>query len=232
MSKQELFKRYLFFAIGLFVSAFGVSLITKASLGTSPISSIPYTLSLGLPFTMGTFTFLLNMVLIAGQIIFQKKDFQKIQLLQIPVSVLFGYFIDFTMSMLSFLNPSIYVYKVLFLLAGCIVLALGVSIEVVANVVMLSGEAFVNAISLRFKKDFGITKVFFDATLVICSIIISLMIFGNVSGVREGTIIAALIVGFIARFFNRLLRFVDEKILKDTAYVCENNVTEEYTEMY
>ena len=39
-------KRYVIFLIGLFVNSLGVSLITKASLGTSPISSIPYVLSL------------------------------------------------------------------------------------------------------------------------------------------------------------------------------------------
>jgi uncharacterized protein len=128
MSKKELFKRYAFFIIGLLVNAFGVSFITKAQLGTSPISSVPYTLSMGLPLTMGTFTILLNMVLIVGQIIFQKKDFEKIQLLQIPVSFIFGYFIDLTMQMLSFLDPTTYIFKVLFLLIGCAVLALGVSI--------------------------------------------------------------------------------------------------------
>ena len=226
MSKQELLKRYVFFTIGLFVNALGVSLITKAKLGTSPISSVPYTLSMGFPVTMGTFTFLLNMVLIAGQIMFEKKNFQKIQLLQIPVSVLFGYFIDFTMSMLSFLNPHVYALKVLFLMIGCVILALGVSIEVIANVVMLSGEAFVKAISSRLKKDFGTTKVLFDATLVVCAIIISLLLFHNVAGVREGTITAALIVGLIAKFFNRILGFIDVKILAGTESISGRNVAD------
>ena len=39
-------KRYLIFLVGLFVNSLGVSLITKANLGTSPITSIPYVLSL------------------------------------------------------------------------------------------------------------------------------------------------------------------------------------------
>ena len=161
MSKLELFKRYVLFTIGLFINALGVSLITKAQLGTSPISSTPYTLSLGFPLTMGTFTFLLNMVLIVGQIAFLRKEFSKIQLLQIPVSVLFGYFIDFTMSMLSSLHPQEYGFKLFYLLLGCMILGFGVCLEIIADVVMLSGEAFVKAISGKFDKDFGITKVFF-----------------------------------------------------------------------
>ena len=38
--------RYLFFVIGVMINSFGVALITKAALGTSPISSVPYVLSL------------------------------------------------------------------------------------------------------------------------------------------------------------------------------------------
>ena len=64
MAKRELTARYLFFIAGLFVNAFGISLIIKANLGSSPISSLPYTLSLKFPVTLGQFTLLLNAVLI------------------------------------------------------------------------------------------------------------------------------------------------------------------------
>ena len=60
MSKKKqnnyIVKRYIIFLIGLFVNSLGVALITKANLGTSPISSIPYVLSLNYPFTLGNFT--------------------------------------------------------------------------------------------------------------------------------------------------------------------------------
>jgi len=209
MPKKELLKRYVFFGVGLLVNAFGVSFITKASLGTSPISSIPYTLSMGFPLSMGEFTFILNMILIIGQIIFLKSDFQKIQLLQIPISVIFACFIDFTMSLLSFLNPTVYVAKIIILLVGCVILALGISMEVIADVVMLSGEAFVKAISSTLKKEFGTTKIFFDATLTITACIISLILFREIKGVREGTVVSALIVGSVARYLNKKLSFID-----------------------
>jgi uncharacterized membrane protein YczE len=164
MSKKELLKRYILFLIGLFINALGVSFITRASLGTSPISSIPYTLSMGFPLTMGGFTFILNIILIIGQIIVLRKDFQKVQLIQIPVSIVFGYFIDLTMSLLSFVSPTYYFMKIGSLLLGCAILGFGVSIEVTANVVMLSGEAFVKAVSTKFKKEFGTTKTCFDVS--------------------------------------------------------------------
>lgn len=224
MTKKELLKRYILFILGLFVNALGVSLITKANLGTSPISSIPYTLSMGFPLTMGQFTFILNLVLIVGQIIFLRKDFQKVQLIQIPVSVLFGYFIDLTMSLLSFLSPSDYIIKITSLLGGCIILAFGVSMEVIADVVMLSGEAFVKAISTKLKKEFGTTKICFDTTLTICACIISLAMFRKITGVREGTVIAAFIVGLIAKFFNKRLACID-KILCDNVSIVDSEMT-------
>ncbi|MBD7911607.1 MULTISPECIES: DUF6198 family protein [Clostridium] len=218
MTKKELSKRYLFFIIGLFINALGVSFITKASLGTSPISSIPYTLSKGFSLTMGEFTFILNMFLILGQIVILRKDFEKIQLLQIPVSFLFAFFIDLTMAGLSFLNPAVYVQKIAYLIIGCIILALGISMEVIADVVMLSGEAFVKAISEVMKKEFGTTKIVFDGSLTIGACVISLVLFHNIVGVREGTIIAALIVGLMAKFFNKKLEFIGEMLKENYAF--------------
>ena len=201
MAKRELTARYLFFIAGLFVNAFGISLIIKANLGSSPISSLPYTLSLNFPVTLGQFTLLLNAALIAGQIWLLKRDFRKEQFLQIPVAILFSFFIDCSMALLGGFTP-----------AGYAILGLGVSMEVIANVVMLSGEAFVKAITLRTGKEFGITKIGFDTTLALLACAASLMIAGSIEGVREGTIIAALIVGLFARFFNRRLGFVNKMI--------------------
>ena len=138
-------KRYIIFLIGLFINSLGVSLITKASLGTSPISSIPYVLSLNFPFTLGNFTIVFSVLLIVLQILILRNNFKMENLLQLPVSVVFGYFIDLTMIMLTFVNPDTYVMKVIDLLIGCLILGFGVYMEVLANVVMLPGESFVRA---------------------------------------------------------------------------------------
>ena len=115
---MEKLKRYLLFLIGLFINSLGVSLITKADLGTSPISSIPYVLSLNFPFTLGQFTIVFSLVLIFLQLISLRKNFKTEHLLQIPISILFGYFIDLTMVMLFFVNPHNYISCILYLLIG------------------------------------------------------------------------------------------------------------------
>lgn len=200
MTKQKaLIKPYVFFTVGLFINSLGVALVTKAELGTSPISSIPYTLSLGFAPSLGTFTLYMSLVLITLQLLLLGKNFPKQYLLQLPVSFFFSYFIDFSMNLLTFVNPSVYAQKLLLLLTGCFVLGFGVFIEVTANVVMLPGECFVNAVSITYHTDFGKTKIIFDSSLAALAIGISLLLYGKVNGVREGTLIAAVLVGMIAR---------------------------------
>lgn len=206
MNKKELIRRYFVFLIGLFISSFGVSFVTKANLGTSPISSIPYVLSLGFYPTLGQFTILFSLLLIVFQVLILGKSFQKYQLLQIPVSVLFGYFIDFSMFLLSWLKPEAYFAKLISLFAGCLILGMGVYFEVIADVVMLPGEAFVTAVTKRFHKDFGITKICFDASMTVFAGALSYLLFHQLTGVREGTIIAALLVGIIAKFLVKTLK--------------------------
>ena len=119
---MEKLKRYLIFLVGLFVNSLGVSLITKANLGTSPISSIPYVLSLNFPFTLGNFTIFFSIFLIALQLIILRRNFKLEHILQIPVSIIFGYFIDLTMILFSWVNPEAYIMKIVYLLIGCLIL--------------------------------------------------------------------------------------------------------------
>lgn len=202
-------KRYIIFLIGLFINSFGVSLITKADLGTSPISSIPYVLSLNFPLTLGQFTIIFSLLLIAIQLVILRRNFKAEHLLQIPISVIFGYFIDFTMFLLGDLHPETYILKFVYLLIGCVILGFGVYTEVLANVAMLPGESFVRAVSSTWKTEFGTTKVSFDVSLTVIAAVLSFVFAGKLDGVREGTVIAALLVGFIARLFGRKLSFLE-----------------------
>jgi uncharacterized membrane protein YczE len=205
---MEKIKRYFIFLIGLFVSSLGVSFVTKANLGTSPISSIPYVLSLNFDLSLGEFTIIFSLVLILLQLIILKKDFKFEHILQIPISIAFGYFIDLTMSLLSALKPNSYLMSVVYLLIGCVILSVGVYIEVLANVAMLPGESFVRAITYKWNTDFGITKIVFDVFMTVVAGVISLAFTSKISGVREGTLVAALLVGFIARILGKALSFM------------------------
>ena len=112
---MEKLKRYIVFLIGLFINSLGVSLITKANLGTSPISSIPYVLSLNFPFTLGQFTIAFSLLLILIQLAILRRNFKAEHVLQIPISILFGWFIDLTMGMLFFVRPHGYISSLIYL---------------------------------------------------------------------------------------------------------------------
>ena len=210
--KTELIKRYIFLLAGLFVNGLGVSFITKAGLGTSPITSIPYTLSLGFTPTVGMFTLVFNIFLVILQVILLRRNFQLQNLLQLPIIALFSFFIDLTMSLLGFMQPETYAMKVVSLIVGCLILGFGVFMEMVANVAMLPGEATVRAVSDVFSTDFGKTKIAFDSSMTIIAAILSFIMFKHLDGVREGTIVAAILVGFIARLIKKYIGVI-EKIL-------------------
>ena len=210
--KTELIKRYIFLLAGLFVNGLGVSFITKAGLGTSPITSIPYTLSLGFTPTVGMFTLVFNIFLIILQVILLRRNFQLQNLLQLPIIALFSFFIDLTMSLLGFMQPETYAMKVVSLIVGCLILGFGVFMEMAANVAMLPGEATVRAFSDVFSTDFGKTKIAFDSSMTVIAAILSFIMFRHLDGVREGTIVAAILVGFIARLFKKYIGGI-EKIL-------------------
>ena len=211
-------RRYLLFCVSLFVNALGIAFITKAALGTSPITSVTYVLSMFTPFTIGQWTILLNLLFVILELFLMTREDLKsdlrMYLLQIPISFCFGMFIDLCMHYILFwLNPVEYVYMIVALLIGCVILAVGIALEVKANAAMMAGEYFVKVITRRFRGEFGYIKLGFDVTLVAIACLLSLVFMSGVYGVREGTVISALIVGPIVHFVSPYYRFLDKWII-------------------
>lgn len=210
---KYLARRYFLFVISLFVNAFGIALITKALLGTSPITSVNYVLSMFTPLTMGQWTIIVNLLFIVCEMLLMtREDFKadlRIFLLQIPISLCFGTFIDCSMNMLWWIEPAVYAGKVACLLVGCFILAAGIALEVKSNVAMVAGEYFVRVISRRCHTDFGYTKLGFDLSLVIIACVLSFVFMSGIRGVREGTIVAALAVGPIVHLISPFYRVFD-----------------------
>lgn len=202
MSRQ--IERLVWFSAGILINSFGIVLITKGALGTSQISSIPYVLSLQLPsISFGMFSFIMNMVYIVLQALLLRRQFKPIQLLQIVVNVVFSASIDVFMAMLSFYAPQQLFTRVLSAVAGCIVLAFGISAEVAPDLIMVPGEGIVAAISKVSGRRFGSVKVVFDVTLILIAALLSWLFFGNIVGVGVGTLLSAVSVGQFVNLINR-----------------------------
>ena len=193
MELKTILKRYPVFILGLYFLSLGIVLIVRSALGTTPISSINYVLSINSALSLGTWTFLFNLLLIAGQFWlirdrYSRRDILEI-LLQIPFSFLFAAFIDFNMMFTGQLHPGSY----------------GLSVA------MMSAEAFVKYASQRYNREFGKFKVCFDITLVTLAAVLSFLLSQRIEGIREGSLIAACITGYIVTFLNR--RIITRKTL-------------------
>lgn len=216
MSKREIIKRYLLFVVCLFFMGIGVALTKHGELGVSPISSVANVISIKFTFlSFGTWLTISNCVLLLGQVLLLRKNFKLIQILQIPLSFLFGFFTDFGLWLVEIIPNDIYVAQLLLVLSGSVVLGFGITLGVIADVILNSGEAFVKALADVTKKDFGNMKITFDITWVLLSIVLSLIFFeGKLYGTREGTIISAILVGVTVKLFRKLLQAPIERLLK------------------
>ena len=217
MSRKEIAKRYILFVISLFFAAMGVAFTKRAELGVSPISSVANVLSCEYnSLSLGTWLIIWNCILIAGQILILRRKFQVIQLLQIPLSFLFGWFTDFGMWVVSHISVNSYPVCLIMVFVGIVILGFGISLSVIANVIMNSGEAFVKAVSDTTNKEFGDVKIFFDILCVVIALLLSLIFFDfTIVGTREGTIISALFTGIIVKFFCRKIEKPLDEILCD-----------------
>jgi uncharacterized protein len=202
-------KRYILLIIAVMIQSAGIALVVKSLLGTSPISSVPYVLSLISPFTFGQTTFAVNMVFVVFELLMLKRNFPAVFWLQIPVTIVFGLCIDFFMALFTIV-PEAYPLKIALCIVGTALVALGVAGQGVADVLMLAGEGAVYTFAHKFHIDFGKVKVGNDVSLVIIAAIVSMASLGTIEGIREGTLISALLTGVFARFFLRHLSRVDE----------------------
>lgn len=218
MKKKEIALRYILFIISLFFAALGVAFTKQGELGVSPVSSVANILSLKFTqISIGNWLIIWNCVLILGQILILRKNFRPIQLLQVPLSFLFGYFTDLGMWLTSFIPVNNYPTRLVMVIVGVIILGFGVSLAVIANVIMNSGEAFVKAVADTAKKEFGNVKIAFDVSSVTLSIILSLILFNfTIRGTREGTLIAAVGTGLVVKFFTARLKKPINSFLEKT----------------
>lgn len=215
MKRKELVKRYGLFIVSLWFSALGVAVTKCGSLGVSCISSVPNVLSLRFTaLTIGGWTFVWNTLLVVCQIALLGKNFQKIQLLQIPLSFLFGWFTDLAMLVAVKIPVNSYPMQLFMVVLGVVILAFGITLGVIANVVLNAGEGIVKALADVSGKDFAFVKVRFDAVCVLLAVGISLVTFGGkIIGVREGTLIAAFLNGTMVKWYSRRLKAPLNKVL-------------------
>lgn len=191
--------------LGIIFMSFGICLISAVHLGTTPISSLPWTLSKICDLTFGTTTFFCNIVFLGIQILLLRHEFSKLNFLQIPLVFLFSLFTDFWMWFLSELSFENYWELLVLSLLGNLFLALGVAFEVRSKSIPLPGEGLVIAVSVVTRQPFYRIKIGNDITMVILAAILGFFCLNEIYGIREGTLISAFLVGILVKFISRFL---------------------------
>lgn len=230
MKYKDLTIRYLIMFPGLFLLSLGIAVVSKAGLGTSPISSIPYALWLIWPrFTLGNYVIFINIVLLIAQIILlhgkpgdvlgrsggKALPISEI-IMQAVLSLVMGYIVDFSLFILKHINAVQYWQQLLMTAIGCCIMALGISIQLAANVAMAPGDAFSRALSAVTGKPYNQTRVIADVTMVVIALLLCMIFLGAPDGVREGTVLCALLVGSMTKVYRKLYELIFRAKPEDT----------------
>ncbi len=196
--------------LGLFLMTIGIGFSIKADLGVSPVSSIPYTITLITGIDMGKSTIMFHIALILIQVFLLRKAFHPKNLGQIPVAIIFGYFTNFSLFLMQFIPaPESYILKLVFLLISIMFVAFGIFLYLPPNIIPLAGEGAMQAISSVTGISFPKAKISFDVTMVVVSATVCLLQLRNLGSVGLGTIISAILVGVV---LNIIVRFMQKKL--------------------
>ena len=203
---KGIWKQYLLFLIGLFVASLGVAFSTKAGLGTSPVASVPYSCSLvsGV-LTFGGWLNLWSVLQITTQVLVLKGKCNYVEIgIQTVLAFAFGCLTNFSCFLLNGLTAGTYPVQLAYMTAGCFILAFGIWLQFKGGVAMLPGEAMNRAISQVTGRRYENVKIFFDVLYIAMAAVICLVFLGRLEGVREGSVIAALVIGTIIKLYNAL----------------------------
>jgi uncharacterized protein len=191
--------------LGNFVLAFGVAVAVKADLGITPVNSIAFVLSKIFPIDHGLLTGIIYASYVLIQLAILRREFRLYNLLQAGVGLLFGWFVFLCNHILAFPTPEFYLARLLFLLSGVIIIGLGITLYLRANLIPQPAEGLILAIQKKSGWKLHNIKVVFDCSVVVIAAVISLIIIKRIIGIREGTLIAMLGIGRCMGFFTKRL---------------------------
>jgi uncharacterized membrane protein YczE len=213
--------------VGLFIMTVGIALSVKSNLGVSPVSSIPYTMTCVWGIEMGKATIIFHAALVLIQILILRKRFKPINLLQVVVGIVFGYFTTFCNYLATYLpSTDNMLMRIVLMLVSTVFIAVGIFFYLPANLIPLAGEGVMQAVSDVTKIEFSKVKIGFDCSMVVISVITCLICIHSLGSVGVGTVIAAFLVGFNLGRVNKAFGAKRDKLLGKHTYTEEEILRE------
>jgi len=204
--------RILVYCLGLLLLAFGVAISVNSNLGVSPVNSLPYVISKILGVQLGTCVTVVFCSYIALQVLILRREFQPVNLLQILFSTLFGYFVDFAKFLIGDFALPGYVGKLVMLAVSIALIALGILLYMEAQLVPMPMEGLTACVAKKLGKPFPSMKTVIDCVVVLTGIVLCFVFLGRLDGIREGTVITAVVTGKIMGLLRRPLSPVLRKL--------------------
>ena len=206
----KLAARLAIYCLGLLILAFGIALAVNSNLGVSPVSSLPYVVSQIAGISLGTCTILVYIGYILLQMVISRK-FQPALLLQLVFSTIFGWFVDGAKFVLGdFCLPG-YFGQLLMLAASILLIGFSLVLYIDVQLAPMPAEGLVGCLSEKLGKPFSSMKTLVDCSSVLLGAVLSLVFLGRLTGIREGTVLTALLVG---KMMGVLRKFVGPWIRK------------------
>lgn len=209
---SQIAKKTLCYVGGMFLIAIGINISKAAGLGISPVSAVPYACELIWGIELGIASALVYMILIALQIIILRKKFKAVQLLQFVCTYVLSFFITLTSTkyflMMWLPNPTNYIMRLVYCLMSIVIIGIGVSFYLMPKWIPLPAEGLATVIAQisKGKLQFHNAKILVDVSLVVISAILSLTFLNGLVTVREGTILAAILVGKVVGIVMKICR--------------------------
>lgn len=204
--------RIILYIIGLFFMAMGVAFAVNSNLGVSPVTSLPYVISLIVNMELGTCVITVYGVYIVLQILILRREFRLINLTQIIFSTIFGYFTNFTKWLLADFTLPTYGGQLVMLAISIVAVAFGVFLYMEVDLVAMPMEGLTQAIAKKVGKPFHNVKIVVDCSSVALGIVLSFVFLHGLLGIREGTVITAIVVGKVMGVFKKPLQAKIQKL--------------------
>ena len=203
-------RRMGIYLLGVLILAVGNTLSTRAQLGVSPIISPAYAISEIWNIDFGVATMGVYMVFMTVQFILQGRRTRKLDLLEIPFSLVFSFMLNFFTGAFDRLavplgldTPAL--WQKIVLLAGSVVCTgVGAAMIVAMDLVTSPPDGMARAAGVAMGKGLGLGKNTVDVACVIVSVALCLLAAGHVVGIGVGTLVAMVAIGRCVALFNRL----------------------------
>lgn len=216
--RKDTARKAVSYILGIVLIAVSINITKLAELGIAPNSSFPRAIEAVSGISLGTATIIINIAMVLVQVVLLRRKFRLLNLLGVPVSMFFGLIIDFFGTdpnafghlMAGIPRPQTYLLKLLCYLVGLVLLSIGVFLYSRVNWIMMPGDGAAAAIGEVSGKSFGDGKTIIDCIFVGIALVLQLVFLGGLKSftrnvvVREGTVLAAVLVGQNVKLLGRL----------------------------